>query len=434
MTNMQELIRTLRDDLQPDTERGRLVRSAAATAAMKAGAIVIAFLASLLYARVLGPHDYGLYAYVIAWTAVLTIPASLGLPQYLVREGAKLPKQVSGLRRWADTRVLVTSMCAGVLLACAAWLPQAADARTLFVLAAPIPLLANLSAVRQSLLQARGWIVRSQWPQMIASPLATLVALLALWIFFGRLSPLQLVVVTTLSALLPWLINAKQLRHLTGRNRNKEHPSGRIRSALPFMWLGGLYLINNQTDLIMVGTLKGAHEAGIYAVSSRAAQLMTFFAATANIVMAPRIAQLYHTGQTAKLQILISKASVRFLLATLPIAAILILAAHPLLTFFYGGQFGAGTKPLQILAFAQLVVMAIGSASTILSMTDNVRYSLYGVGVSAALNIVLNVILTPLYGAIGAATATAISITLAQVIMWHWVRSKLNIRSSGFGI
>src|SRR5690348_13558958 len=278
MTTMQQLVRTLRDDLRPDTERGRLVRSAVATAAMKVGATGIAFLASLLYARVLGPHDFGLYAYVIAWTAVLTIPASLGFPQYLVREGSKRPEQIGWLQRWADKRVMMTGVSAGLLLSAAMLLPQAAGARWLFVLASPIPLLANLSAVRQALLQARGFIARSQWPQLVFAPVLTLALLVALWLWRGTFRPADIVIATLFAAVLQLGINIIQLGGSTGPGGNTMRlPDASVAAAMPFMWIGALYLVMSRVDLILLGSFKGAREAGIYAIAARAAEFVPFF-------------------------------------------------------------------------------------------------------------------------------------------------------------
>jgi O-antigen/teichoic acid export membrane protein len=83
---LRNLLDTLRDDLRPGTRRSELVRSAGMVTGLKIIGGLLAFVASLLYARALGPHGYGLYSYVIAWTTVLAIPVALGLPQYLVRE------------------------------------------------------------------------------------------------------------------------------------------------------------------------------------------------------------------------------------------------------------------------------------------------------------------------------------------------------------
>lgn len=431
---MHRLYRTLRDDLRPDTERGQLVRSAVATAAMKVGATGVAFLASLLYARVLGPHDYGLYAYVIAWTAVLTIPASLGLPPYLVREGAKQPEQIGWLRHWADKRVVSTGALAGALLAGAMVLPQAAGARWLFVLAAPIPLLANLSAVRQALLQARGWVVRSQWPQLVFAPVFTLLLLVGLWLWRGTFTTADVVIATVAAALIQLATNVVQLGlAATVRDCAEAQTPASVRTALPFMWINAMYLVMSRVDLILLGSLKGASETGIYAIAARAAEFVPFFLLAANTTMGPKVSHLYHAGERATLQRLTTASARRLTWITLPLLLALVVLARPLLHFFYGGRFTEGAIAVQILAVAQFFTIVSGPVGILLNMTNHARDSAKAFAVGAMLNVILNLLLIPPFGYTGAATATAISIVFCNSLRWYWVRRYLQIRPSALG-
>lgn len=432
---MRRLIGMLRDDLRPGTERSKLVRSATATAAMKIAATGIAFVASLLYARVLGPHDFGLYVYVFAWAAVLTIPASLGLPQFLVREGARLPQQIGWLRRWADHRILITSALAGLLLAGALILPKAAGARLLFVLVAPIPLLANLSAVRQSLLQARGMIVRSQWPQLVFAPALTLALLGTLWLWRGVFRPADVVIATVISAMLQLGINALQLgRTASANDKTAEDPRASIKAALPFMWIGALYLVMSRVDLILLGSLKGAREAGIYAIAARAAEFVPFFLIATNTTIGPKISHLYHLGEHEKLQRLATASARRLMWITLPLALILVVLARPLIDFFYGPLYEEGALALQILAMAQFFTIASGPVGIMLNMTEHAGVSAKIFAAGAVANVILNLLLIPRFGYTGAAASTALSIIFCNTLRWYWVRRHLNIKPSAFGI
>ncbi|MGI0134621.1 MAG: oligosaccharide flippase family protein, partial [Candidatus Micrarchaeaceae archaeon] len=316
--HIRRLIQTLRADLRLDTTRGSLIRSAGVTAGLNIGATVIAFLASLLYARALGPHDYGLYAYVIAWATLLAIPVSLGFPGYFVREGAKTPFSTGWLRRWADKRILIAGLSAAILMASAWYIPQAAGSRWLFVAAALLPLINALGSIRSALLQSQGQVVRSLWATQIAGPTLMLVVLGALWIWRGRLHPVELIFAMMGASLLQLFINSWQLHQTSPRPKFKPVEGMRLRAALPFMWLGGLYLINNRTDLIMLGSLRGAHDAGVYAVASRIAALVTFFAVAANANLAPKIAQLYHNGEHVLLQRMLRGAGQRIVAVTAP--------------------------------------------------------------------------------------------------------------------
>lgn len=429
----RRLFNILRDDLRTDTERGQLVRSAGVTAGLKIGATLIAFGASLVYARTLEPHDYGLYVYVIAWASLLTIPAGLGFPAYLVREGAKAPASLRWLLAWADGRVLVSGLLSGALLACAVFLPQAAGARWLFVIAAPLPLLNNLGDVRAALLQALGWVARSQWPKFILGPALMLALLAGLWLWQGRLYPVELVAAMIVAALVPILVNQLQFRRAAPRASTENLPSARVRAALPFMWLGMLYMVNNRTDLIMLGSINGAHDAGIYAIAARAGELVTFFMMAANMTLGPRIARLYHEGERDLLQRLLTAAVRRVALLSAPVAILFIVAAHPLLYYLYGPAYAKGAMALQILAGAQLFNVVAGPTGNILNMTGHERFTAIGVGASVVLNVVLNGALIPFYGVNGAAIATASSLLFWNILLWYWLRRRLDLNPSAFG-
>ncbi len=411
-----------------------MVRSAGVTAALKIGGTLITFGASLVYARALKPHGYGLYAYVLAWAGLLTLPAGLGFPLYLVREGAKFPSSLRPLLAWADSRLLVSGLIFGILLICAVFLPQAAGARWLFVVAAPIPLLNNMGDVRAALLHVLGWVARSQWPKFILGPGLTLAVLAGLWIWQGRLYPVELIASMVAAAILTVLINQLQFRRAARNLDSKSLPSVSIKSALPFMWLGMLYMINNRTDLIMLGSIKGAHDAGIYAVAMRAGEVITFVLMAADMVLRSRIARLYHDGDYHVLQRLLTAAVRRIALLSAPIAILFIVAASPLLYHLYGPAYAEGATALRILAGAQLFSVLFGSTDHILNMTGYERLTMRGVGVSVLLNIILNFILVPPFGIEGAAIATSTSLVVWNFLLWFWVRSKLQLRPSVFGI
>jgi len=434
--SLRRLLRSLYADLRPDTDRGQLVRSTGATAMLKVGATVIAFGASLVYARALAPHGYGLYAYVAAWVGLVSIPASLGLPLYLVREGAKMPASIRRLCRWADVRILAAGTAAAVLLGCALFLPQAAGARWLFVIAAPIPLLNNLGHIRRSLLQDMGWVARGQWPYFILGPGLMLAALAGLWLYQGRLYPIELVAALTGAALFPLLINQFQFRKVTREEKitvDAPLPPVRVRSALPFMWLGVLYLVNSRADLIMLGSMRGAHAAGVYAVASRAGELVIFLLMATNMVISPHIARFYHQGDHERLQRLITAAVRRIFVLSLPLALLFFIVAGPLLTYLYGPGYSGGAVALQILTGAQLVNVLTGPTDIMLNMTDHERLATYGAGLGAIVNIILDGILIPFYGIEGAAFATACSLVAWNILLWYWVRKRLNVRPTVFG-
>jgi O-antigen/teichoic acid export membrane protein len=431
--DLKQLLDLARADLRKGTERGRLVRSAAGTAALKLGATFLAFCASLLYARALGPHDYGLYAYVIAWSGLLTVPASLGLPLYLLRQSATAPQGIIALRRWADAYTVASgALCAALLLA-AAYLTHAAALRWLFVISSPLPLLTNLTAVRASLLQARGWITRSQWPQLLLAPGAMLVLLAGLWLWRGQLRPLQLISASLLASLLPLLVTSAQLRLVAKAEAATGAARRSLKAALPFMWLGSVYLLVSRTDLIMLGAMRSAHDAGVYAIATRMADFVAFFMLAANAAIAPKIAHLHGTGQTELLQRMLTATSRRVLLLTTPVALVFIVGAVPLLALLFGGDYATGANALRILSLAQLAYVAGGPLGYVLDMTGLEHLHLRTMVVVVGLNVALNLCLIPLLGMNGAAAATGMSILVARGTLGYLVRSRRGLRPGALG-
>ncbi len=430
---MRNLIKTFRDDIQSGTDRGKLVRSAGATLALNVGYVLIGFLASLLYARVLGPHDYGLYAYVIACSQVLIIPSSLGLSSYMVREGAKSPQSLLWLLHWGDARTLIAGLIAAALMACAYFIPTAAGARVLFLIAAPLPLLTNLGSVRKALVQAHGWVARSQWPQTILAPGLALTSLAGFWFWRGGFTAGELMSITVLALLPAIAVNSMQLKMAVRDTSALEPARALIRDALPFVWLNGMYLINSRVDVILLGSLRGAREAGVYAIAVRAAELVPYLMTVANLTIAPRVSRLHRDGKFDQLQRLATATAIRVLLVTLPLALVLVFGASLLLDLLYGSSFTEGSNVIRILALSQLVVVGFGPVGVLLSMTKHADLSARAFTVGAVLNIGLNLALIPRFGMIGAALATGISTISSYTLCWYMVRRKLALRPSFFG-
>jgi len=256
----------------------------------------------------------------------------------------------------------------------------------------------------------------------------------AAWLWRGALEahiPLLALLVASAAGL---LINTIQLRFRLPRGGAGILPSPSLRAALPFMLLGALHLINTRADLLMLGSLSGPAEAGVYAVVARTAELITLPLMAVNTVIAPQVASLYRRGEVDKLQRLLSASARRMLIFALPPAGILICAGGPLLGLVFGAEFTRGAFALGLLAAAQLINVGAGSVGMILNMTGYERQSAWGVAVAAALNVVLNFLLIPQFGIEGAAVATGISVMLWNLLLLYWVRRRLGLRASALGV
>lgn len=429
---MWALMRRLLILTDPATRRGQLARSAAWVIALKAVGGALTFASGVLFARLLGAEGYGAYSIVLAWSAVLAVPAAFGLPQYLVREVAKAPSSLRAALRWADRRVAVGGTGAAAVMLVLAGL-EATPAAQLFAVAAALPLLTALGGVRSGLLQAIGAAARSQWPRLLVAPLFTLLLTVLVWWASGSVRALDLVLVTVLAAALATGINGRQVEARAARCAAPAVASTlRLRTSLHFMTVSGLYLLNSRLDVIMLGSLHDARDAGIYTIASRLADLTSFVMATVNMVIAPRIAELYQRGELSVLQRMVRVSARGVFLASLPAALLLVVAAQPLLVCVYGPEYAEGALPLSILVCAQMLVVGSGPLGLLLNMTGHEKSLTINMAISVAANATLNTLLIPRFGAVGAAIATGGSLVLSRILLWRSVRSAVNIRPTAY--
>ena len=188
-----------------------------------------------------------------------------------------------------------------------------------------------------------------------------------------------------------------------------------IKVGIPLLVSGSLFLVISWTDTLMIGYYKTSADVGIYRIAFRVATLITFIQFAVNSIAAPTIASLYAKENLEGLRKYIKQIGVINALFSVPIAIVIILFAEPLLSLF-GAEYASGKVLLPILAIGQLVNALAGPVLYILNMTGKEKLSQRIMIWMTLLNFILNVVLIPIYGIVGAAIATTISMVTWNVI------------------
>ncbi|MGF1479258.1 MAG: flippase [Cyanophyceae cyanobacterium] len=429
---------------QVDSLRKRLARNALGSFGLKITFVGLAFVTSVVLARLFGPEGYGVYSYAIAWLFVLQIPAELGMRALLVREVASYQARsewglMRGILRWANRAVLIVSVGIALLAAIAARLLQAEANLQLnvFLLALiALPLLA-LKSLRQSTLQGLHRVVVGQLPENLIQPSLFIIFLGCAYVLLGeRLSVSWAMGIRVFTIGAAFAVGAEFLRRTLPQAVQQAsveyNTEAWMRSVIPFMLISCMNVINNRTDAIMLGAIRGPETVGLYVVAARGAELISFILVAVNQAIEPTIAKLYSEGNHRKLQRLITKSSRIIFFTSLPIALAFILFGHWFL-FIFGPEFAQGRAALAFLGFGQLVNSATGSVGKLLNMTGHERDTAVGIGASAVLNIILNAVLIPRFGLEGAACATAISTIAWNILLFSFVKKRLGINTTVIG-
>jgi Membrane protein involved in the export of O-antigen and teichoic acid len=414
-------------------------RDSLATLTLRLASLAIAFVASILFARSIGPAGYGTYATIVAWATLFAIPAALGFPEYFLREFAHASHEtMRGALNWADRRLIVAGGMTAALMMIACSITQGESRWQAFLIAAPIPLLAAMTQARQSALRQVVPTASAVWPQAVLLPLVILLLAGGWWLVTGALNVVALVTSTTAAHLVGYAVTDITWRRWV-RGVPASLPSDwmtilRVRAALPFIALAGLALLNTRVDILILSSLSTASETGVYAVAVRITDVLLLPMTVINMVIAPSVTRLFRSGDRARLQqLLVSGARFALLLTTIP-AVLLLFFAPLLLTTLFGQAYIAAATPLRILTVAQLINTSAGSVGMALSMTGHEHTALRIGILSAALNLSLNLVLVTLAGGTGAAIGTALSLVAWRAGFYFAVRRHLGLKPTALGL
>jgi O-antigen/teichoic acid export membrane protein len=260
-------------------------------------------------------------------------------------------------------------------------------------------------------------VVSAQIPSLLVQPAGFVLLAGGAWLLFPEsISPSSVIaiylLVTCLSLALAALMLRRAMASCGGVSMAVVKPVYEVRawlkSALPLMLMGGMFLANANTDILMLGAMVGPEAAAVYKAATRGADLILFVLAVVNTPLAPLVAKLYAADDRERLKRGVTKAARLSFVLGIGVAVVLILFGRWFLSIF-GPAFVSGHIALDLLCMGQLAALIGGPAGIVLMMTGHEREMAISAVVTAVLNVVLNALLIPVWGIEGAATATAIS-------------------------
>ncbi len=423
-----------------------LLRGASFSFIVKITGAAVTFGLQIVLARVLGYSEYGLYTFILGWVTVFALFCRLGfdgslvryVPDYRVHEQWALLKGilVKSSQYMFSASVVVILSAVIVLFVIRPSIPS--EHFSNYLIGLPLILFFVFLTSGQSVLRGLKHVVLGELPYAIIRPLLLCVGVLFIHYYLGSF------IATVFNALILHLSTAffsccllfvfflrkipKEIIGCSHENRGKEW----LLASFPFLWVDGMQIIINQSDVLLIGLLLGTEQTGIYNAASKIAGLALFGITAANMIAAPLIAENYAKGDLHKLQEVVTSSARLIFASTVAISLFLIITGNYLLEIF-GAEFKTAYAPMIILVFGQIINALTGSVGYLMTMTGHQRQAAIILSIGALLNIILNYILIPRFGLYGAAIATAVTTALWNITMFFFVKKKLNISSSIIG-
>lgn len=373
------------------------------------GLVMVIFLA-----RYLGASNFGIYSFVFAFLGFFGIITDLGIGAILVREISRDRSRADKLIGNAIIMKVILSVFA-LALACLiiSFLKYPFDTK-LLVYVASLSFLLSFGGLYGLMFQVN---LRMEYPTLVNIFSGLLKLALFLYLIFLKAPLLWFIIAGIIISLPGFFIILRLSRRFIRPKFEIDFGIWKnlLKESWPLALTATFIMIYVRIDQLMLFQMKGAEAVGHYAAAVRLTEVFNIIPAAFMISVFPLMSKYFETSKES-----LTRAytlSFRYMLMfIIPVAVGTTLLSKPIISLIYGERFLPSVAALSILIWSEVFVFfGIVHKQTLIS-TNKQRLDFIFTSTSAVINVVLNLILIPRHGIMGAAIATAFSYTWGLVL------------------
>lgn len=410
----------------------RVAQNAGALFGGRALALVFAAGANAVLARYLGVEKLGEYGAIYAYLALFSWISTLGLAPVMTREAAETP-EASG-----------TVIGTGVRISAAAALPTLALTIAFAPVARlggsilPLVILAGVEILVVPVLMVPGLMYQVNLQQWY--PAAYGIARQALWFA-------AIVVLYFAGAPLIWIIAGRLAAAAIEGALNWKGGTARVRGQWLFDWSRGREMIRHgfpvaigafagwiylRIDQVMLHWMVSDYALGQYVAAVRISELTETIPAAIVFAIFPVLCAATSDPQKFDRYL---KTIFRVTILGAGLLCLAIFAtAQLIIALYYGKQFAAAAPLLRLLVWSEIAVFFNAVVTTALLARASERLIVIPTICGAAINVALNLVLIPKWGAYGACWASLVSYGLGSTITLLFIKSGREILIPGWRV
>lgn len=384
------------------------------------------FIGLILLMNYLPVNEYGKYIYIIEFISIFAFFADGGFSQLIVKETSQNPENAESIySRAQSSQILISAVILALIILISYPLNSAEDYTFLLVYGASVVITAYFAPM-QAILIASGRKDLIFYKDVSLSTAKLVFMILGILlkqpiIYFIFLGFLSCIVLVLLHFYLRW---KKQFIYFFKSKIDFSGSLSFIRQGMMFTVLMMANVFYNKIDIIMLEKMVGSTEVGYYSGATRFIYPFMFISTAFMTAIFPSLAK--HAGDSinfTKIQYtaLYYLGGIGILLSTS-----LYLSADLIFYTFFDHKYDASIPVFKVLVWYLAIVFIYGSISNNLVAKNKVRFLVILNIVMIAVNIGINYILIPQYGALGAAVATIVCeiiILVSASLYWGRVES-----------
>lgn len=385
--------------------------------------IIAELFVGIYVARFLGPEQFGIYSYAVAFVALFGAIAKLGLDSIVVRDLVNHPHERAvylGTAFWL--KVIGAFLTLGLLTAAVQFTGNNATTN-LYITIIAIGMIFQSFDVVDFYFQSRVLAKYASIAKLIQVALSSVLKLYFIYIqadlfWFVLVSLIDQITLALSLAFAYW----RQKVDSFFRRFDLGTARAMLRNAWPLIIASIAVTLYMRIDQIMIKEMLGEREVGLYSAAVRLSEAWYFVPVmlTASlfpaIVSGKKISQKIYLNRLQRLCTLLTWLAIA-------VALPMTFLSDWLVSLLYGHHYQDAGSVLAIHIWGAVFVFLGVASGSFFTLENYTRKSLYRTVLGAAANVLLNLALIPRYGINGAAIATVLSQFMANYLYDFFDRS-----------
>jgi O-antigen/teichoic acid export membrane protein len=364
---------------------------------------IVKFVMVVAIARILGPAQFGNFSYILIFTAMCFMLSDIGLNLLIIREfpGSSQKKQL------ITTGAVIKLFLVGsnLIFAIVGYFFIEAHLQWLFIILTFMKTLDslkqyNITVIRVNLRQeyeAISIIIETSITSILGVSFILIfhsITALGLAYFIGSLSAFMYLNIKTFSQIFPFEpLNTSLIMYY-------------LKKMIPFIGTAFLYFALLGSDTLMIQWLLGPDTLGYYHSGLKIMETFLIIPMLYAIALYPLITK--YKDDRRYIENIIKNSSTLLQLIAFPMIGGALLLAEPILYFLFSEGFKDGLQSFQFLLIVGLISFFTILFQEVLLGKQHEKKVLFANGSGFFINIILNLILIPRFGIIGAVMASIV--------------------------
>jgi O-antigen/teichoic acid export membrane protein len=386
--------------------------------------------------RILSTAGVGRASYVATIVSYFQLIASFGVNNYAIAEGAKIRDDKHKLNKFVSEVFFINLVCmllAYALFAVVFFIPKFDGYQGLLLISCSSILLTTLGMEWLfELLEEYEYIT-------IRSVVFQAIALVMLFVFVrDRDDVAWYVLLTVLSTTGYGLVTVFQSRKYVDFFEQKLCLKDLKRHLKPMLYMFGVSVasvIYLNSDITMLGWMKGDSDAGIYTISSKTNQILCTLIKSLSTVILPRLSYYVENDKKEEYQSLLQNAFRFMMMLIVPCMVGMLMISPEVVRLIGGEDFLSGATASRILAINLFFSPLNGFIAYQIFMPKKKEKIIFWATCGGAIsNLIVNFFLIPKWSFDGAAIATVLAEALVMVICLILGRGMIPFRGMFCGV